>query len=628
MVQGENWNLSLYEKLCSFFEKFPIFIPKDLEKRYEDEIKYCDLMVTPRGVFALSFYLFLFILLTSLIVLFIVPSLFLPLLLISIIVFYYFLNYTRFLSIYRRVQASAEMVLCVVYMAIGLKISRNLEVAISLAAENLRGSIGKDLRNILAKIQKGEIISAEKGIEILSDKWKVESEEFYDALSLLRTSLSSPNPDKDINEAVRIILEGTEKRMKTFSFSVKTPVRIISAFGILFPTIVFTFIPITIVFLPEVGRPEIIFTFYNVVIPFVILILTKKFYYTRPYSLHYIEAEKIESYSKSKKFLRVTLIILVLPLLLYLFYELFKIKGLYSSSALLVSYAIISLIFISSFVYYFIPTFFSRKKRDELAYIEEELSTLLYELGIVLELGKPIEEVLEQAYYRIKNLRISAFLRKIILNIKSRGYSFEKSVFHEEHGAIKEFPSKALHSILKLIVSISKKGSLFLSESLKYMSSFLEDVKRVNLSFEEILAGAVSDLKLQAYVFAPVAMGVVAGLMLLIFNVFSFLVERLGELMPGEMGSSAVGGILTPFLGFKETLPFHFFHIACGLYLFQLLFLLSDFLSSILYGDDTIRRDMEKAKILLIGFVIYSIILLFLYLLSLIINIGSLLVGG
>ncbi|MEM5815073.1 MAG: hypothetical protein QXD89_01115 [Candidatus Aenigmatarchaeota archaeon] len=619
----------LYEKLCNFFEKIPIYVPKNLEERYYSEILFCNLNVKPKGVFSLAVYLplFLLIFLTFILTVFnwFSLSLFLSLSLLSFVIFYFLLNYTKFLSIKLRAKGSSEMALCIVYMAISLKIHRNLESAILFAAENLSGPIGKDLRKILWDIESNKIYSAEEGLDILINKWKVESEEFVSAISLLKSSLISPNPDKEINDAVRIMLTGTKDRMKRYGLRMRSPIKLLNMFGILLPLLVLIFFPVMTIFLPEISKPELLVIIYDVVLPFSIFFLTQKFYYTKPYSYHQVELAKTENYKKIEKSIFILSLGIYIPSTIFIFSNLFDQNVTYFGG-FLYSYLFVLLNFLVFISFFLIPSFFYRKRNEELLKIEEELPTVIFELGIVSSIGKPIEKSIDDLIPKISLLKTRKVFEKILSNIKYYGLSIKESIFDEKLGIIKEYPSRMLSLSLKLIIDISQKSSYFLTEALKHVANFLKDADEVNKSTEEILSETISDLQIQAWVFAPLTTGIIIGLMSLLIYVLSFFGPHFKEISSiWSNSSSQIPSSLSFLLSFTNILPIQYFQVVVGIYLVSVVYIIASFLGELSYGDDEVRKKFEIGKFMLIALVIYSIISWGIYSLTSIIRMESLL---
>jgi Flp pilus assembly protein TadB len=185
-----NRKLSLYEKICNFFGRIPIPLPKDLNRKIQDEINFCHLRISPNDVVSTAIFasltIFLFLTLVSYFIGILSLTMVLMFALLSSIIFYFLFSYTSFLTKYFRAKVASEMTLAIVYMSISLKINASLEAAVAFAASNLSGPLGLDLKKILWDLETGRLLSIIQGLDELSEKWKSENEEFVDAISLLK----------------------------------------------------------------------------------------------------------------------------------------------------------------------------------------------------------------------------------------------------------------------------------------------------------------------------------------------------------------------------------------------------------------------------------------------------------
>jgi hypothetical protein len=166
------------------------------------------------------------------------------------------------------------------------------------------------------------------------------------------------------------------------------------------------------------------------------------------------------------------------------------------------------------------------------------------------------------------------------------------------------------------MVDISKRGMYFLAKSLKSISKFLSDANEVNKATEEILSETISDMQLQAWVFAPLSAGVVVGLMSIIIYIFSFFGQSFQNIETfftksglGEAGLSTFSFLLN----IGKQVPFHIFQLIVGVYMIEMVVLISMFLGEMKYGEDEINKIFQLGKILLLATAIYSIVVLSLY---------------
>ncbi|MEM4461003.1 MAG: hypothetical protein QXY70_02610, partial [Nanopusillaceae archaeon] len=198
-------------KLFKTFGKVKLPLPKSVEKKYSEEIKFLGWDIEPHQIFSSSI-IFPVVVFSTISLLSIVLGVFsldlvLTFILLSLVLIYFLLNYTTFLSKYIRAKASSEIVLSIVYMAISMRINQNLEKAVEFAASNLEGPIGKDLKKALFNIKAGKSFSIKEELNKIADRWKLESQEFVDALDILKDSTSATKEEleRNLKEAINIV---------------------------------------------------------------------------------------------------------------------------------------------------------------------------------------------------------------------------------------------------------------------------------------------------------------------------------------------------------------------------------------------------------------------------------------
>ncbi|MHA1829663.1 MAG: hypothetical protein ACTSX6_13570 [Candidatus Heimdallarchaeaceae archaeon] len=607
---------SYYERICNILAKvFKFPLPKSLVKKYQGEIEFCHLKVTPNGILATSIFIPLIVSIFLYLIFYLtgyLSSLMIGMLIaLGAVLFYYFFSYTRFLTIYYRSKASSEMALSIIYMAISLRITENLESAVAFTAQNLSGPLGLDFKKLLWDLEVGRLTNVGEGLDLIAEKWRSESEEFVDALIMLKNSVSEPPEQarRSVEEAVDLILLGTKNRMKRYALKMRSPLRILNAFGILLPMLGMIFIPVFVMFVPELSKPELIGFAYMTLIPSILYIFLKQYFYTKPYSYHQVEIKNTKKFKRRKLFLKIFLILMSLSLLTFFGSKLIAPQSVFSHEQFLYSLAIILTIGVSIIFYSFFSILGFTKKNEEVIKMESELPVVLFQFGMVSGSGRPFEKNVEALMPRLREMKINVFFKRIIHNIRALGVSLEKAIFDKEFGALKDYPSKILSITMKLIIDIAKRGMFFLSESLKSMSNFLKDADEVNRAADEILSEVTSDMQVQAWVFAPLSAGIVVGMMAIVLYIFAFFGQSMQN-VDQFFNQTGMGptGFQTFFFLFKggTQIPFPFFQLVIGVYMIEVVYMLANFLGELTYGEDEINKLMNKGKIMLLAILIYT----------------------
>lgn len=618
--------LSFYEKMCNFSETIlPISPWKGLQEKYKEAINFSHLKITPRGAFSLAILIAMIVFLVPIILGFVFNFLSLGVISLTLVftglAFYYAYDYPTYFSILFRIKASAEMVLCVVYMTIAMRITPNIENAVRFAADNLTGPLAIDLRQLMWDVYVRKYDTVSSALDSFIDKWKMENEEFTEAVYLVKTSVaeSMKRRESTMDEAVSVVLNGSKERMKHYAQELQTPISILNAMGILLPIIGLVFFPIIGIFLSDVIQPVFIAVGYNILLPFCVYWMMKTSLGKRPYSFHQPDISRHPKFLKEKILgLPLLLSILIpLPAVAYGLYKFNLAKEIFSFDLLLSSLVVFSGL-VGGVAFYFIFTTYRKLKlREELVSIEREFTEALFYLGKQLQRGIPIEKALEKMTVDLKDLKISTLFRSVLHNIKIFGMTFEQAVFDEKTGAIRLYPSKTISAIMRAIVEISKRGMGVMSSAMISISNYLKGVHVVEEELRDSLSEVTSTMQIQALLLAPLTSGIVVALAAMIMQMmvsFKEVVESMhADLLAAGPVGFAGGGILGSILNIDKMIPVQYFQMIVGIYLIEVVTMLAIFLSKIKYGEENLMRGFNVGKMVLLASGIYVLVVILLF---------------
>jgi Flp pilus assembly protein TadB len=614
---SEYRRLTKFEKICKLFGRIKLPLPSSLERRLKEEIDFCHFEITPSEVFSTSIILpsifmlisYLILRLLGLATMDITFSFFM----ISIVFFYFLLNYTRFQTIYYRSKFSSEMVLSIIYMAISLQTNKNLERAVSFAANNLTGLLGLDFKRALWNIQSGKSISISDELSKIAEKWRKESQEFVDAISILKDSivLTDEQFQKSLNTAIELVLQKTKTRMKDYAMSLKTPLNIVNSFGVLLPLLAMIFLPLATIFLSDLIKVSFISVLYVIVLPAIVYFLFRQYFYSRPYSYHQIEYSS-EEHKKRKLIIGLVsfalITIIVLPLTNFVLSSKFSDVTFLASMGITISIGVI--LFLTGYIY---TSEFETINKKIIKY-EDELPTAAYQLASVCRSGKPIEILIHEASDYLRDLEIREIFAVASMKIKS-GLTLYKAFFDEKVGALKEVNSRIIRVVIGSIVDLAEKGSIAVSKALDAIARFLDDAKDVNKFTDEVLDEVTSEMKITVYVFAPLAAGIVVGLLsmlTIVFYSFAPSFQELERTLSGREYKRAFESIGW-LLNLAKTIDLPQFQIVVGLYMLEIVIMISYFLGELKYGEDEVNKIKDISKTVLIAVLIYSLFSVGLY---------------
>lgn len=143
------------------------------------------------------------------------------------------------------------------------------------------------------------------------------------------------------------------------------------------------------------------------------------------------------------------------------------------------------------------------------------------------------------------------------------------------------------------------------------ISEYVKNIKKINDRLNDLLADIISDMKSNMNFLAPLLSGIIVGLsgmITLILSTLAALFVR-GELgSAGELGGG-LGSVLSVF-DVMEMIPTFWLQVAVGIYLIQIVFILTSTLVTIKSGRDVLQTTSETAKNLQRTIILYFIVAL------------------
>ena len=202
------------------------------------------------------------------------------------------------------------------------------------------------------------------------------------------------------------------------------------------------------------------------------------------------------------------------------------------------------------------------------------------------------------------------FFSKVNYNVQRMGMSIDSAIFDKNRGAIRFYPSDLISTSMRVLIESSKKGLKIAAVSLMSISEYVKNINKVNMRLKDLLAEIISDMKSNMTFLAPLLSGIVVGLGAMITSILGQL--QVGDLAEG--GTEGLGGNLGNIVGifdYNTMIPPYFLQIAVGIYLIQIIFILTTTLVSVDAGEDKLQRTNKIATHLKKGMTVYFIVALF-----------------
>ena len=652
---------SKYERWChSLGSVIKLNVSKKDEVKMSKDIEAAHLDIKPWQAMTLSVMSFVSVFFVGILISIITilikgdiaafPVLFFVLMIIFSLFLFYFVNgYPKRLAVKWRLKASSQMVPAILYIVVYMRHTPNLEKAISFASQHLQYPLSMDLKKVFYNVEIGKFSTIKESLDNYLETWRDYSQEFIESFHLIESSLFEPDNNRRISileKSLQVVLDVVYDKMLKFTHNVRSPLTNVYMLGVVLPTLGLALLPLASAMLGGILTHVHVFILFNLIIPFFVFYLTDKIMLLRPGG--YGESALLKKnpfysdYNKSSHYTRAFLI--VLPLLIIGLIPLFfsvqpfvDILGLNQN----VTFAELGIPFFKGeSIFGFIPgdsgvvgpfgfgallmgmffplgiaLFFSiayknkTKKliieRNKTKDLEREFNSSLFQLGNRVGNGVPPELVFGKVAESSRGLKTEEFFKRVNFNIRQIGMSVEKAIFDPKRGAMIYFPSDLIATSMRVLIEASKKGLRIAALSLMSISEYIKNIDKITQRLRDMLAEIISDMKSNMTFLAPLLSGIVVGLAVMITSILSHL--NLSELGGDAAGLGSLASLINIF-EMAKMIPPYYLQIAVGIYIIEIIFILSGTLVSINSGEDTLQRISETGKNLKRGVLLYFIV--------------------
>ncbi len=660
-------HLSLYEKLCNFSGRFLNIKPdQKTEAEVQELLGMCHISTTPAGTTSFAILASLLVaVFGSLFGYFIFRQFFFVFYftLIGLVLLVFLMKLPEFLANNWRLKASNQMVQCIFYVVTYMRHTSNLELAVKFASDHLSPPLSLDLKKVLWDVETQRYSSVKESLDVYLEAWKKWNPEFVESFHLVESSLYEPSDQKRqeiLDKSLDVMLQETYEKMLHYAHSLKGPITMLYMLGIILPILGLVILPLVASFMTQSVSPGrlalYIAVLYNITLPLGIFYLGKAALSKRPTGYgetDISESPELKKYSQAGFFSPIVISAVVLVLLMtigltpllvraiipepelvseqpvinnFRMWEyrqitmgkgpdaVKEIAGPYGLGAAILSIFVILAIALAIGLYNKLKSKNVMKIREDTKRLEEEFSSALFQLGNRLGDGIPAEIAVGKVADSMRGTVAGDFFQLVSDNIQKKGMSLEASIFNPRTGALAYYPSPVIESTMKVLVESSKKGPLIASKALISVSEYIKEIHRVNERLRDLMAEIISDMKQQVTFLAPAIAAIVVGITSMIVMILGRLSQQFADL--SRSSASAVGQQVSLPDIFGAGIPAYYFQIIVGLYVVQVVFILTIMINGIENGSDRLaERHMLGSNMisaaLLYAFLSLAVILMF-----------------
>ena len=643
------------------------------EEKIKKSINSAHLSIEPWQAISLSVVSFLLVfligLLISVAVVFInngnfasFPLLFFFLSVFTALFLFSFLNgYPERIARRWRLKASSQMVPAILYIVVYMRHTSNLEKAIQFASEHLEYPLSLDFKKIFYDVEVGKFSTIKESLDNYLESWRGYSSEFIEGFHLIESSLFEPDEARRIStleKALQVVLDGVYEKMLKFSHTVRSPLTNVYMLGVVLPTLGLALIPLASAMLGGLLTYVHVFILFNLIIPFLVYYLTENVLEMRPGGYgetNLLERNPLYPKYKSQSHYRKAFLITFPLFLISLIPLIFQFTPVPESLGLLKDYTfsqlglsflgsgsvfgfvststgtngpfglgalLLGMLFPISIALFFSIAYKSKTKeliveREKTKELEAEFNNSLFQLGNRLGNGVPPELVFGKVAESSTGLRSGDFFRRVNYNVRQMGMSVDGAIFDKQRGALRLFPSNLIATSMRILIESSKKGLKIAAMSLMSISEYVKNLDKITTRLKDLLAEIISDMKSNMTFLAPLLSGIVIGLAAMITSILGML--QLGNLSATSSSLGTLTNLLSIFQ-YQSMIPPYFLQISIGIYLVEIIFILTSTLVTIDSGEDKLERTSKIGINLKRGMGLYFVVallsILALYLLS------------
>jgi len=210
-----------------------------------------------------------------------------------------------------------------------------------------------------------------------------------------------------------------------------------------------------------------------------------------------------------------------------------------------------------------------------------------------------------------KGTATEGFFRIVNENIQQLGMNLERALFDPKRGAAVFYPSQMISTSMRILVESVKKGLQVAARSLMAISDYVKNIKKINERLNDLLADIISDMKSNMTFLAPLLSGIIvglAGMITTILGSLSAMFENGGSSMADGIGDA--GGIqsILSIFDITKMIPTYWLQVVVGIYLIEIVFILTSTLVTIKAGRDPLQTTAETGKNLKVTLILYSVV--------------------
>jgi hypothetical protein len=239
--------------------------------------------------------------------------------------------------------------------------------------------------------------------------------------------------------------------------------------------------------------------------------------------------------------------------------------------------------------------------------MEKEFSDALYIIGKRIGEEKSPEESFLHTAKTMSGSKLAHIFSITGYNLSAMRTTIKDALFNSEYGSLKYVYSDRIKAIMRLFVEGIQKSQRSVSMSIIRIADHLKELQQIENKIKDTLFSFTSTLRSTAAVFAPL----IAGVTLAITKLISEVIHSMSGTIPRESFTennpllfSNVTEVFT-----LENVGSEYFVLVIGIYIIELVFLITRFSNGIDEGDDKAAYLYSLGKIMPVTIIVFTITL-------------------
>ncbi len=541
-----------------------------------------------------------------------------------------------------RMKASNSMIICVFYVVTFMRHTSNLENGIRFAAEHVAFPLSLDLKRIVWDVETEKYDSISESLDEYLKGWKQYAPEFVESMNLIQSSLLQGTEERrlqTLDKSLSNILEQTYEKMLHYAHGLQGPLSNLNMLGVILPVLGMVILPL-VVSMMEV-QWYFLFGLYNIILFLAVFNLGNKIMNTRPNG--YGDTSEGEGMAKDSTkeidlgFTKIVLspsmfAVMVSLVFLLVAFSPMLINNLYAGGAdgfdtafenaimptaersgfgnlaeglkpldyrdnvpnrtgpfgfmaTLASFGFTLAAGIGLATYYKLKSSDTIKIKEKTKELENEFAGSLFQLGNRLEDGLPVEIALGKVAEALEGSTSGDFFQHASDNVRRLGMNVDDAIFNEQNGAIKAYPSSLIASTMKVLIESAQKGPKIAAQAMVNVSNYIKEIHKVDERLRDLMSETMASMKSQIKMLTPLISSIVVGITALIIDILGTISAQADEMADGgDVGAAAM---------FGEGIPTYYFQIVVGIYVVQIVFLLTKIVNGIENGSDKLTEEYQ-----------------------------------